>query len=152
MSLFALSTWVLIFFALILPTYITSPTESYRVGEVAKEFGICLPTFGHAADGTVHTHIMRARYDNGRMVDVPEAEWRGCLDLVRERLYADCRSRGGVISGEHGIGLVKKPFLSLVLDEVQLELMKGIKRVFDPRLILNPGKIFDIEGEGNLEA
>lgn len=127
------------------------PAHVRRVGQVAEEFRLWLPTFGHAADGNVHTHLMRARYENGQMVEVPEAEWREGLDLVRERLYADCRARGGVISGEHGIGLVKKPFLSLVLDEVQLELMKGIKKIFDPRLILNPGKIFDIGREGNLE-
>ncbi|MGZ4886571.1 MAG: FAD-binding oxidoreductase, partial [Candidatus Aminicenantales bacterium] len=50
---------------------------------------------------------------------------------------------GGVISGEHGIGLVKKPFLSLVLDEKQIDLMRSIKKAFDPAGIMNPGKIFD---------
>ncbi len=120
------------------------PAHVRRVQEVAKELDIWLPTFGHAADGNVHTHIMRARYVDGKMVAVPEEEWRSRAHLAREKLYADCRARGGVISGEHGIGLVKKPFLSLVLDEVQLELMRGIKKLFDPHLILNPGKIFDV--------
>lgn len=120
------------------------PAHVRRVRQVAEELDMWLPTFGHAADGNVHTHIMRARYENGRMIEVPETEWCRRVELVRERLYADCRARGGVISGEHGIGLVKKPFLSLVVDEVQLELMKGIKRLFDPHLILNPGKIFDM--------
>ncbi len=66
------------------------------------------------------------------MVPVPESEWRAKADPVREELFRDCKARGGVISGEHGIGLVKKPYLSLVLDERQIELMRGIKRVFDP--------------------
>jgi len=114
-----------------------------RVRELAAEHGMWLPTFGHAADGNVHTHIMKARYEDGRMVPVPEREWRPKAEPIRRELFRDCRERGGVISGEHGIGLVKKPYLSLVLDERQIEIMRGIKRVFDPRGIMNPGKIFD---------
>jgi glycolate oxidase subunit GlcD len=114
-----------------------------KVREVAARYGIWLPTFGHAADGNVHTHIMKARYENGAMVPVPESEWRPKADPVREELFRDCKARGGVISGEHGIGLVKKPYLPIVLDEAQIGLMRGIKRVFDPRGIMNPGKIFD---------
>jgi len=114
-----------------------------RVQEVAKKYDIWLPTFGHAADGNVHTHIMKARFEGGKVVPVPESEWRDKIDAVRADLYRDGRERGGVISGEHGIGLVKKPFLSLALEEAQIELMKGIKKVFDPNGILNPGKIFD---------
>lgn len=114
-----------------------------RVQEVAKKYDIWLPTFGHAADGNVHTHIMKARFEDGKIVPVPESEWRDKIDAVRADLYRDGRERGGVISGEHGIGLVKKPFLSLSLENAQIGLMKGIKKVFDPNGILNPGKIFD---------
>ncbi len=114
-----------------------------KVREIAARYGMWLPTFGHAADGNVHTHIMKARTEAGRMVPVPESEWRAKADRVRDELFRDARERGGVISGEHGIGLVKKPYLSLVLDERQIELMRGIKKVFDPRGIMNPGKIFD---------
>jgi glycolate oxidase len=114
-----------------------------KVREVAAKYDIWLPTFGHAADGNVHTHIMKARYEDGAMVPVPESAWKPKADPVRQELFRDCKARGGVISGEHGIGLVKKPYLSLVLDERQIELMRGIKRVFDPRGIMNPGKIFD---------
>jgi glycolate oxidase len=119
------------------------PRHVKRVREVSEKYAIWLPTFGHAADGNVHTHIMRARYAEGKMVPLPEEEWRAKVERVRNELYADGKERGGVISGEHGIGVVKKPFLSLALDEVQIELMKGIKRLFDPQNILNPGKIFD---------
>ncbi len=114
-----------------------------RVRELAAEHGMWLPTFGHAADGNVHTHIMKARFEDGRMVPVPESEWRPKAEPIRDALFRDCRARGGVISGEHGIGLVKKPYLALVLDERQIEIMRGIRRVFDPRGIMNPGKIFD---------
>ena len=114
-----------------------------KVLEVAKKYEVWLPTFGHAADGNVHTHIMKARFVDGRVVPVPESEWRSKIDAVRNELYEDARERGGVISGEHGIGLVKKPYLSVVLDPRQIGIMKGIKAVFDPNGILNPGKIFD---------
>jgi glycolate oxidase len=113
------------------------------VRELAARYGAWLPTFGHAADGNVHTHIMKARYEDGRMVLLAESEWREKADPIRREIFRDCKERGGVISGEHGIGLVKKPYLSLVLDERQIALMRGIKRVFDPHGIMNPGKIFD---------
>ncbi len=114
-----------------------------KVREVAARHGLWLPTFGHAADGNVHTHIMKARYEGGKVIPLPESAWRDRIDAVRSDLYRDARERGGVISGEHGIGLVKKPFLSLALEESQIALMRGIKKVFDPHGILNPGKIFD---------
>jgi glycolate oxidase len=114
-----------------------------KVREVAARSGLWLPTFGHAADGNIHTHIMKVRCEAGAMVPIPEGEWRLKADMVREELFRDGRARGGVISGEHGIGLIKKPFLSLFLDDKQIELMRGIKRAFDPHGIMNPGKIFD---------
>lgn len=114
-----------------------------KVREVSKKYDIWLPTFGHAADGNVHTHIMKARYQDGVIVPLPEEDWKRKIGLVRKELYQDCKERGGVISGEHGIGLVKKPFLSFVLNKEEIVLMKGIKNLFDPNNILNPGKIFD---------
>lgn len=115
-----------------------------RVQEVSEKYGIWLPTFGHAADGNVHTHIMKARYENGKIVPLPEEDWKSKFEKIREELYRDCKQRGGVISGEHGIGLVKKPYLSYVIEEETIALMRGIKKLFDPHNILNPGKIFDL--------
>ena len=114
-----------------------------KIQEVSKKYDIWLPTFGHAADGNVHTHIMKARYVNGTVVPVSEDKAKKKLELIRRDLYLDCRERKGMISGEHGIGLVKKPYLSLVVDPEEISLMKGIKSIFDPNNILNPGKIFD---------
>jgi glycolate oxidase len=114
-----------------------------KVQDVSRKYDIWLPTFGHAGDGNVHTHIMKARCENGAVVPLAESEWRDKADRVREELYADGRARGGVISGEHGIGLIKKKYLAFSLGPKQVELMKGLKRVFDPNNILNPGKIFD---------
>jgi glycolate oxidase len=86
---------------------------------------------------------MSARFEEGKIIPLPEEDWNAKLEKVREELYKDCKGRGGVISGEHGIGIVKKSYLSYVLDEETIKLMKGIKRHFDPQNILNPGKIFD---------
>jgi len=114
-----------------------------KVYEASLKYGIWLPTYGHAADGNVHTHIMKVRLEKGTIIPLPEKEWRERTDKVREELYQDCMNRGGVISGEHGIGIVKKPYLPYALGEDEIRLMKGIKQLFDPNHILNPGKIFD---------
>jgi len=114
-----------------------------KVMDVQEKYGVWLPTYGHAADGNVHTHIMKVRYDKGKTSPLPEKEWKEKLEKVREELFKDCRDRGGTISGEHGIGLVKKAYLSYVVEEEEISLMKGIKKVFDPHSILNPEKIFD---------
>ena len=119
------------------------PGHVKKIQEVEEKYGLWLPTFGHAADGNVHTHIMKARLENGMICPSDEREWRPRVDRVRHELYRDCATRGGVISGEHGIGMVKKPYLSYSLCEKQVELMRGIKKVFDPCSILNPSKIFE---------
>ncbi len=62
---------------------------------------------------------------------------------AREDLYRSTRDLGGTLSGEHGVGLKRKAYLGMFLDKTQMELIRGIKRVFDPHFILNPGKIVD---------
>lgn len=114
-----------------------------KVMEVQDKYGMWLPTYGHAADGNVHTHIMKVQFKDGKTTPIPEKEWKEKLDKVRQELFKDCKERGGTISGEHGIGLVKKSYLPYVVDDEQISLMKGIKKVFDPHSILNPEKIFD---------
>lgn len=116
-----------------------------KIQEVSKKYDIWLPTYGHAADGNIHTHIMKAKFSDGTIIPVSEDDAKRKLDLIRRDLYQDCKERKGMISGEHGIGLVKKTYLSLVLDPEEIVLMKGIKSLFDPNNILNPGKIFDLE-------
>lgn len=102
------------------------------LGEQYQFHAVC---YGHAGDGNLH---IRIKYKNGsdRTDDVTITEGlRALFTLVRDL--------GGTISAEHGIGLVQKGFMDIVMNETQLQLMRGIKKVFDPNNILNPGKIFD---------
>lgn len=72
-----------------------------------------------------------------------EQTWERKLNEAFELLYAKAREYGGQVSGEHGIGYAKKKYLHKQLGDRQIEMMKGIKKVFDPKNILNPGKIFN---------
>jgi glycolate oxidase len=119
------------------------PGHVRRVHELEREHGIPLPTYGHAADGNVHTQSMRVSIQDGVLGGEIEG-WREKQAGVREGIYADAIARGGVVSGEHGIGLVKKDFLARNLGSGAVEWMKAIKRSLDPKGILNPGKIFDL--------
>ncbi|MBC7360935.1 MAG: FAD-binding oxidoreductase [Candidatus Aminicenantes bacterium] len=119
------------------------PGHVRKIQEVARKYGLWLPAFGHAGDGNIHTHLMKAKYENSQLVPVNLEEIKDKLEAAREELIRDAASRGGVISGEHGVGLYKKKYLPLSVEATQIELMKKIKQSFDPLGILNPGKIFD---------
>jgi glycolate oxidase len=101
--------------------------------ETGLKEGIQVKGFGHAGDGNLHLYILRD--------DLAEAEWGTKLSRVFEALYAKASELGGLVSGEHGIGFAKKAYLEESLGPDVLSLMRGIKQVFDPLGILNPGKI-----------
>ena len=100
---------------------------------LSKELGLIILTFGHAGDGNIHVNIMLDR-------SIAEEVEKG--ERAKEQLFQHTISLGGTLSGEHGIGLSKKPFMRYELNEATLDLMKRIKALFDPNNILNPGKIF----------
>jgi glycolate oxidase len=110
--------------------------------QIAGDVGINIQNFGHAGDGNVHTNILKEK--------MSDAEWKEMVPRLCEAAYRLSLSLGGNISGEHGIGLIRKRFLPLALGvnsedgAIQIELMKQIKRIFDPNNILNPDKIFDL--------
>ena len=99
------------------------------------QYGFKAVCYGHAGDGNLHIRIKKEGTANSQ--DDPEIiqSLRALFELVKEL--------GGTVSGEHGIGLVQKSFMDIVFNEKQLDLMRGIKKVFDPNNILNAGKIFD---------
>lgn len=101
--------------------------------QVERDVGVRLSGFGHAGDGNLHVYVLRDDFD-------PETYARK-LNEAFDLLYAKARALGGQVSGEHGIGFAKKAFLAESLGEVSMDLLRSIKRAFDPNGILNPGKV-----------
>ena len=112
-----------------------------EVEKIAAEEGMWLPSYGHAFDGNVHVHIMKSRWVDGSWEET--AGWEEKHAAVRKKVHEAGLRFKGIVSGEHGIGLVKKEYLEDFLGGRQVALMRGIKKVFDPEGILNPGKIFE---------
>ena len=101
---------------------------------LAGETGLRIPSFGHAGDGNLHVYLCRD--------GLPEDEWEKRMETAFRKMYARAAELGGQVSGEHGIGYAKKRYMLKTCGEKQVELMRGIKKVFDPNGILNPGKLF----------
>jgi glycolate oxidase len=101
--------------------------------EIAARYQLRTICYGHAGDGNLHINILKD--------DHTDEYWNtGVKEAIKE-IFQLCKSLGGTISGEHGIGLVQKEYLPIVLLETNLDLMRKIKLAFDPNSILNPGKI-----------
>lgn len=92
--------------------------------------------YGHAGDGNLHIRIRKQGIPNSHGNEVMTAALRELFVLVKEL--------GGTISGEHGIGLIQKPYMDIIFKEANFRIMREIKKAFDPNNILNPGKIFDL--------
>ncbi|RYY25048.1 MAG: FAD-binding oxidoreductase, partial [Sphingobacteriaceae bacterium] len=104
------------------------------IKEIGTKYGFESICYGHAGDGNLHVNIIKA--------GMSDEDWNSKLKDGIEEIFKLTVSLGGTISGEHGIGLVQKDYMALKFSEVNLNLMRGIKQVFDPNGILNPGKIF----------
>jgi glycolate oxidase len=104
------------------------------VERIAKEHDLEVGTFGHMGDGNLHPTFLTDERDKVEMQRV---------EVAMKEMFQTAIDLGGTITGEHGVGLAKKPFLRGALGDVPLDVMKSLKGVFDPKGILNPGKIFD---------
>lgn len=104
------------------------------IKQIGVRFGFDSVCYGHAGDGNLHVNIIKA--------DMSNDDWNSKLKEGIREIFELTVSLGGTISGEHGIGLVQREFMNIKYSEVHLNLMRGIKAVFDPKGILNPGKIF----------
>ncbi|MBI2814746.1 MAG: FAD-binding protein [Opitutae bacterium] len=105
------------------------------IASLKRASNLPIPTFGHLADGNLHVNIMYHR-DNPAETKAAEA--------AVEKLMKTVVALGGAISGEHGIGLAKTPFLRLQHNPAQVRAMQAVKKALDPRGILNPGKMFGV--------
>jgi len=103
------------------------------VKEIGNKYGFKSVCYGHAGDGNLHVNIIKG--------DLSDEIWETKLPKGITEIFELCKKLGGTISGEHGIGLVQKDYLSIVFPKHQIVLMQNIKKLFDPNLILNPGKI-----------
>ena len=99
-----------------------------------NEVDIRIKSFGHAGDGNLHSYILKD--------DLSQEEFEKRMAEAMEKIYEKAAQLGGKVSGEHGIGFAKKPYLRESLDLETIELMSGIKKAFDPKNILNPHKVF----------
>lgn len=104
--------------------------------QVAEKYGILVATLGHAGDGNVHSIIAREQTED-------RDQWMEKLGNAIGELIDLALSLGGTVSGEHGVGYTKKQYLVRKVGGTQVELMKAIKRAFDPHNVLNPGKVLD---------
>jgi glycolate oxidase len=101
--------------------------------DLQAQFDIRIRSFGHAGDGNLHVYALRD--------DMTQEQWEKKLSEVFECMYKKSVELKGLVSGEHGIGYAKKPYLFEQYGDDYIELMKNIKLAFDPKNILNPGKV-----------
>lgn len=114
------------------------PDMCKRLEKIREEYGIHLVVFGHAGDGNLHPNIICDKNDTEEMKRVEQAV---------EEIFKAAVELGGTLSGEHGIGLMKAPFMEMELGAAGLDMMKRIKAAWDPNNIMNPGKIFPEPGQ-----
>ncbi len=103
------------------------------VDDIRERYGLRVVAFGHAGDGNIHVNLM---------IDPADAEQRALAKTAERTLFERVVALEGSISGEHGIGFVKAPYIGIELSPEEIALMKRVKAAFDPNGILNPGKIF----------
>jgi glycolate oxidase len=119
---------------------VTVPLATYEkfarfLDRLRKSSGLAIPTFGHLGDGNLHVNIMYHKAD-------PDACRRA--ETAVQQLMEKVVELGGAISGEHGIGLAKTPFLRLQHSDAEIGAMQAVKHALDPKGILNPGKMFEV--------
>ena len=109
------------------------PNLLQGVKEIGNRYGFKSVCYGHAGDGNLHVNILKG--------ELTSEQWEIELPLAIREIFELTVSLGGTLSGEHGIGLVQKQYMNIPFKSVELELMRSIKKVFDPNNLLNPGKI-----------
>jgi len=108
------------------------PALLKAIGEVSKKYNVTVPCFGHTGDGNVHTNVM---------VDGSDPKQLEIGHQAIEEIFKATVALGGTLSGEHGIGLSKAPFMHLAFSDAEMELFRSVKKAFDPNNILNPSKM-----------
>jgi glycolate oxidase len=111
------------------------PAMFAAISEIEERYGMVIPTVAHAGDGNLHPNFI---FDaQGERQDVPPEVW-----AAADEMFLACLRLGGTLTGEHGVGILKRRWLRDELGDDQVDLQRELKRVFDPLGILNPNKIF----------
>jgi len=105
-----------------------------KIKSIGNAYGFKSICYGHAGDGNLHVNIIKG--------DLTDDQWENELPKAIRELFSEVVKLGGTLSGEHGIGLVQKPYMDIAFPIITLQIMRDIKQVFDPKGIMNPGKIF----------
>jgi glycolate oxidase len=113
------------------------PAMFASIERISAKYGIEIPTVAHAGDGNLHPNFVFDAPQVGSHVDVPDHVW-----AAADEMFLDCLRLGGTLTGEHGVGILKKRWLRDELGDDSFALQRQIKQVFDPANILNPGKVF----------
>jgi glycolate oxidase len=108
------------------------PEALRKIYEIGDRYGFKVPCFGHAGDGNIHVNVMVDGSDEKQLEEGHKAI---------EEIFELVVEMGGTLSGEHGIGTSKAPFMNIAFNEMELQLFRDIKKAFDPNNILNPGKM-----------
>ena len=116
----------------------TLPAILKGISEIGKRYGLVVANVFHAGDGNLHPNILFDRRDTGELERVERAS---------KEIMRLCVDSGGTITGEHGVGLDKKRYMPLIHGPAELEAMWGMRRVFDPAGVMNPGKVLPEESE-----
>ncbi len=111
------------------------PEAIRRIKQVGEKYNLPISVFGHAGDGNLHPNIL---------YDKRNADENARVEKASQEIFGIATELGGTLSGEHGVGLLKLPYLGLVESPIEIELMQSIKRTFDPQGILNAGKKFPV--------
>ncbi len=122
---------------IVVPTAVI-PLLIPQLEALGRKYGMQIPCYGHAGDGNLHATLVK-----NPSMDMET--WRVNEEHCLQELYTITTNLGGKISGEHGIGLKRKKYLAQVSNPVEIGLMKAIKNAWDPKGIMNPGKIFDLD-------
>jgi glycolate oxidase len=109
------------------------PEALNRIYAIGQKYGFKVPCFGHAGDGNIHVNVMVEDGNDPEQLEKGHHAIEEIFELVVEM--------GGTLSGEHGIGTAKAPFMNIAFNEAEIQLFKDLKQAFDPNNILNPGKM-----------
>ena len=113
------------------------PNAIERINALGQKYGVAIHCAGHAADGNIHANLLKEQLSDER--------WNEILPALQQELYTMVYEMGGKLSGEHGIGYKRVNLLEQFASPIELKMMRAIKKALDPNLIMNPGKVFNVE-------